>query len=102
MKSLVELQSASERWSSCCTAPHDPQRAIVELTRLEEERKEVAAATGGEAGGTNAEQDHELLSRISVVRDGIYRRLKLLGTWADLDDDVVRVHTWFSTVANAT
>lgn len=41
------------------------------------------AAAGGE------QEDPELLARIGVVREGIYRRMKLLASWADLDDDKV-------------
>lgn len=44
------------------------------------------AAAGGE------QEDPELLARIGVVREGIYRRMKLLASWADLDDDQVFVH----------
>lgn len=64
-------------------------RALIELVQLEEEeakraRVKVANATGGEP------DDADLLARIEVVREGIYRRLKLLATWADLDDEQVR------------
>lgn len=41
------------------------------------------AAAGGE------QEDPALLARVGVVKEGIYRRMKLLGSWADLDDDQV-------------
>ncbi|CAN0251185.1 unnamed protein product, partial [Hapterophycus canaliculatus] len=58
-------------------------RALVELAELEEEKAKRAkvAAAGGE------QEDPELLARVGVVRDGIYKRMKLLASWADLDDD---------------
>lgn len=59
----------------------------MELSKLVDEKAKRAkvAAAGGE------QEDPELLSRIGVVREGIYRRMKLLASWADLDDDHVRV-----------
>lgn len=67
--------------------PHHHRRALVELAELEEEKAKRAkvAAAGGE------QEDPELLARVGVVRDGIYKRMKLLASWADLDDDQVRV-----------
>ncbi|CAN0502743.1 unnamed protein product [Ectocarpus sp. 8 AP-2014] len=60
-------------------------RALVELAKLEEEKAKQAkvAAAGGE------QEDPALLARIGVVKDGIYKRMKLLASWADLDDDQV-------------
>lgn len=67
----------------------DRRRALVELAKLEEEKAKRAkvAAAGGE------QEDPALLARIVVVKEGIYRRMKLLGSWADLDDDQVRQST---------
>lgn len=64
--------------------PHE--RALVELAQLEEEKAKQAKAAAGVDGKAG---DPELLERIGVVRDGIYKRLKLLATWADLDDEQV-------------
>lgn len=54
-------------------------RALVELAKLEEEKARRSKAEEPE--------DPELIARIGVVKDGIYNRLKLLATWADLDDE---------------
>lgn len=54
-------------------------RALVELAKLEEEKARRSKAEEPE--------DPELVARIGVVKDGIYNRLKLLATWADLDDE---------------
>lgn len=54
-------------------------RALVELAKLEEEKARRLKAEEPE--------DPELIARIGVVKDGIYNRLKLLATWADLDDE---------------
>lgn len=76
------------------------KRALVELVKLEEERVKTTVAKAaenadmkvGEGGGSasGARADAELLARIAVVQEGIYKRLKLLATWADLDDEQVR------------
>lgn len=57
----------------------------MELGELVEEKAKRAkvAAAGGE------QEDPALLSRIGVVKEGIYRRMKLLASWADLEDDQV-------------
>ena len=63
----------------------------MELSKLVDEKAKRAkvAAAGGE------QEDPELLARIGVVREGIYRRMKLLASWADLDDDQVRICLFF-------
>ena len=53
----------------------------MELAKLEEEKTRRAKAEEPE--------DPELKARIKVVRESIYQRLKLLATWADLDDEQV-------------
>lgn len=50
--------------------------------KLEKERAKRTKARG-------EPDDPELFSRMTVVRDGIYKRLKLLASWADLDDEQV-------------
>lgn len=70
---------------------------MVELHQLEQEKSKAtakAAAAAGSAGdkeegGEVTRKDAELETRIAVVRDGIYKRMKLLATWADLDDEQV-------------
>lgn len=60
--------------------------------KLEEERarNKSGGADGVKAGTGGVRQaDAELAARVSVVRNGIYKRLKLLATWADLDDEHV-------------
>ena len=49
----------------------------------EKAKRAKVAAAGGEP------EDPELLARIGVTRDGMYKRMKLLATWADLDDEQV-------------
>ena len=70
----------------CCVYGHnDTHRALVEAVKLQGEKSKRAkvAAAGGES------EDPELLARLGQVKDGIYKRLKLLATWADLDDEQV-------------
>lgn len=57
--------------------------------QLEEEKAKQARAKAANATGGEPD-DADLLARIEVVREGIYRRLKLPATWADLDDEQVR------------
>lgn len=79
-------------------------RALVELLQLEEEKaKRAAKAASAKGLGDNAsttdesigeitaaqKDDAALATRIAMVRDGIYKRMKLLATWADLDDEQV-------------
>lgn len=77
--------------SRCRRRHHRCLRALVELSKLMEEKAKRAkvAAAGGE------QEDPELLARIGVVREGIYRRMKLLASWADLDDDQVSFQVIF-------
>ena len=74
-----------------------PHRAIVEAMKLHAEKAKRAkvAAAGGEP------EDPELLARIALTRDGMYKRMKLLATWADLDDEqvCVRVCVFFACVS---
>lgn len=93
----LDLESCLEMLASLpsrlhVAAGHAPSRALVELSKLERERaraKSAASAPSAAGSGSIRQTDAELASRISVVQNGLYKRLKLVATWADLDDEQV-------------